>query len=125
VTVRSGRIVEFDILADTERLALLDLATAATELDAPQDLDGLPVPRRRSRCAQLVRTARDDVSRLPLGLEAFAGISRSLHPVPPVLGDEHGDPSATGISASWVIRPVARMATLCVPEGPIRVGGHH
>jgi RNA polymerase sigma-70 factor (ECF subfamily) len=40
VTVRSGKIVEIDILADPERLALLNLATAATDVDAPQDLDG-------------------------------------------------------------------------------------
>ncbi len=40
VTITSRKIVEWDILADPERLALLDLATAATDGDASQDLDG-------------------------------------------------------------------------------------
>jgi RNA polymerase sigma-70 factor (ECF subfamily) len=39
ITVRNGRIVEFDILADPERLALLDLAAAAPEVGGAHGLE--------------------------------------------------------------------------------------
>ena len=58
-----------------------------------------------------------------MGLGSSRAGPQVTHPGPPVLGDEHGDPAATGKSANWVIRLVARMARLCPPEGPIRIGG--
>jgi RNA polymerase sigma-70 factor, ECF subfamily len=48
VTIRNGKIVEWDILADPERLALLNFATAATDIDAPQDRRWVDGEARRS-----------------------------------------------------------------------------
>jgi hypothetical protein len=70
----------------------------------------------------MVRTAWDDVF-LADWARGVRCDFKVAHPVPPVLGDEHSDPAATGVSASRVVRPVIRMARLCVPEEPIRIEG--